>query len=160
MKIEVIMACLITALFASIPVAAAQAPVGDIDPANKKVLHRADDPPVVHRLRTQHRGPGDPHQPSFFKDGMDYETAWRRSEWIGICSYLGYEKSDQIDYFNPPTAIFHTIKRLKGEEALVIVFSVPKICQNIADKMPELLYKDMDASYTGQVTLGTRFLNV
>ena len=52
--------------------------------------------------------------PSFFTDHKDYEWAHRRSEWVGICSYIGYEKGDQIDYLNPPTALFHTLKCLKG----------------------------------------------
>jgi len=46
--------------------------------------------------------------------GRDYENAFRQSEWIGICEYKTYEKKDNIGFFNPPTAIFHVVKCLKG----------------------------------------------
>jgi len=46
--------------------------------------------------------------------GRDYENAFRQSEWIGICKYKGYEKKENIGFFNPPTANFVRIKCLKG----------------------------------------------
>jgi hypothetical protein len=114
LTIERVIAALIFASFAWTPYVNAQAPAGDFDRANNAVIHRADDLPVVHRLRAQRRGPGSHRLPSFFVDGNDYETAFRRAEWIGICEYLGYENRDQIDYFNSPIALFHTVKVLKG----------------------------------------------
>ncbi len=46
--------------------------------------------------------------------GRDYENAFRQSEWIGICEYRGFEKKDNIGFYNPPTANFYLVKRLKG----------------------------------------------
>jgi tetratricopeptide (TPR) repeat protein len=46
--------------------------------------------------------------------GSDYESAFLKSEWIGICEYRGYEKKENILFNNPPTAQFYWTKCLKG----------------------------------------------
>jgi tetratricopeptide (TPR) repeat protein len=46
--------------------------------------------------------------------GADYPTAFRLSEWIGICEYKGYQKKDRILFNNPPIANFYWKKILKG----------------------------------------------
>ncbi len=46
--------------------------------------------------------------------GEVFESAFRMSEWIGICEFIGYHKGNDISYDKPPQAEYRLIKRLKG----------------------------------------------
>ncbi|MBP6745478.1 hypothetical protein KA344_09585 [bacterium] len=48
------------------------------------------------------------------KKALTYENAFKYSEFIGICSYRGYDKSDSITFYHPPIAQFRIEKILKG----------------------------------------------
>ena len=48
------------------------------------------------------------------KKALTYENAFKYSEFIGICSYKGYDKSDSITFYHPPIAQFRIEKILKG----------------------------------------------
>ncbi len=48
------------------------------------------------------------------KSAKSFENAFSYSEFIGICTFENYEKSDDISFFNPPRAHFHIDKILKG----------------------------------------------
>ncbi|CAN5383533.1 hypothetical protein BH11CYA1_BH11CYA1_32400 [soil metagenome] len=45
---------------------------------------------------------------------LTYENAYKYSEFIGICTYQGYDKTDGITYYHPPVARFRIDKILKG----------------------------------------------
>ncbi|MBU6450648.1 MAG: tetratricopeptide repeat protein [Cyanobacteria bacterium REEB67] len=81
--------------------------------------------------------PGDSLNPYTNDVGLDFENAFRYSEWIGICQYRGYEKKVDTSYFNPPTANFYWTKCLKGpplNHALPVKF---RFCSKDGEKMPE-----------------------
>jgi tetratricopeptide (TPR) repeat protein len=68
--------------------------------------------------------------------GLDFENAFRYSEWIGICEYRGYVKKADTSYFNPPTANFYWTKCLKGpplNHDLPVKF---RFCSKDGEKMP------------------------
>ncbi len=52
-------------------------------------------------------------RPDTSDTGLNYQNAFR-SESITVCEYEGYEKRDDISFYNPPTAKYHIIKILKG----------------------------------------------
>ena len=45
---------------------------------------------------------------------LTYENAYKYSEFIGICSYQGYDPSDNITFYHPPIAQFRIEQILKG----------------------------------------------
>lgn len=48
------------------------------------------------------------------KQALTYENAFKYSEFIGICSYQGYDSADGITFYHPPIAHFRIEKILKG----------------------------------------------
>lgn len=52
-------------------------------------------------------------RPDTSDSGLNYQNAFK-SESITVCEYEGFVKRDDISFYNPPTAKYHIIKRLKG----------------------------------------------
>ena len=122
--------------------------VGDIDSNGNIVQPPPPDrvafvPPKVDLI------PGAALNPDDTKNGADFENAFRMSEWIGVCTYKGYQKKEDIGYFNPPTANFYWTECLKGpplNHQMPIKFKfydvsgakMPEGWSFSADKMPKV----------------------
>ncbi len=52
-------------------------------------------------------------RPDTSDTALNYQNAFK-SESITICEYVGYDKRDDISFYNPPTARFKVVKRLHG----------------------------------------------
>jgi tetratricopeptide (TPR) repeat protein len=86
---------------------------GDIDPATGKVIEEYKEPEKF-VVPTRDLVKGDTLNIDTNKIGDDYESAYRKCEWIGICEYKGYEKKPDLGFYNPPTANFNRIECLMG----------------------------------------------
>ncbi|MBS1990939.1 MAG: hypothetical protein JSS83_10505 [Cyanobacteria bacterium SZAS LIN-3] len=86
---------------------------GMID-ANGNVVPKPPEDIVVKAPPKRDLVTADMLNPDATDTGRDYENAFRQSEWIGICTYKGYEPKEHIGFYNPPTAKFYWTKILKG----------------------------------------------
>lgn len=82
-----------------------------LTPEQLKDLAKREAPPEVPHP------PAIPNDPSSVQKSAlakSFENAFSYSEFIAICSFENYEKSDSITFFHPPRAHFHIDKILKG----------------------------------------------
>jgi hypothetical protein len=56
----------------------------------------------------------EPPNPSGTEQRLDFENAFRGSEWMGIGEYRSFENKPGLNFINPPAAIFECTKVLKG----------------------------------------------